>query len=78
MKIKELRQKSEAELQNLLDKSRDRLIQFKFNVSLGKEKNVKEARTLRRDIARIFTLLNPPKAVRSNLTGLTIINQSEK
>ncbi|MEK7647051.1 MAG: 50S ribosomal protein L29 [Patescibacteria group bacterium] len=61
MKIKELRQKSEAELQNLLDKSRDRLIQFKFNVSLGKEKNVKEARTLRRDIARILTVIKSGK-----------------
>lgn len=61
MKIKELRQKSEAELQNLLDKSRDRLIQFKFNVSLGKEKNVKEARTLRKDIARILTVIKSGK-----------------
>lgn len=58
MKITELRQKSKSELQKLLQESRERLRQLKFDLTSGKVKNVKEIRETKKDIARILTLLN--------------------
>ena len=55
-KIKELREKTEIERKNLLKDKRDALRRFRFQVSHGKTKNTKEAREIRRDIARILTL----------------------
>ena len=58
MKIKELIAKSKDELMSLLDKERADLLQFRFNVTTGKAKNSKEARLIRKNIARLLTLLN--------------------
>lgn len=57
MKIKDLRQKTEKELQDLLAENRKRLGQLKFDLASKKLKNSREIRWLRRDIARILTLL---------------------
>jgi len=57
MKIKELAAKSKEELTSLLDKERAKLLQFRFNVTAGKVKNVKEARLIRKNIARFLTFL---------------------
>jgi large subunit ribosomal protein L29 len=57
MKITELRQKSKSELQKLLQDSRERLRQLRFDLASGKVKNVREIRELKKDIARILTLL---------------------
>lgn len=57
MKIKELRKKVEKELQELLSERRESLRNFHFNLGAGKVKNSKEARELKKDIARILTLL---------------------
>ena len=56
-KIKELRQKTETELKTLLAEKREALRQFRFNSSHGKTKNTKEGRGIKKDIARIFTLM---------------------
>lgn len=56
--LKELAVKSKEELKSLLDKERDNLLRFRFNVAAGKVKNLKEARLIRKNIARLFTLLN--------------------
>lgn len=58
MKTKELRQLSKQELANLLREKKGDLQLFYFKIARGRVKNVKEARELRKDIARIFTLLN--------------------
>lgn len=58
MKIKELKQKSEKDLQGLLQEDRERLRQLKFDLSAGKVKNVREVRSIKKDIARILTILN--------------------
>lgn len=58
MKTKELAAKSKEELMLLLDKERAGLLQFRFNVAAGKVKNLKEARLIRKNIARLLTLLN--------------------
>jgi len=57
MKIAELRQKSKEELKKLLQDSRERLRQLRFDLAAGKVKNVRELRKIKKDIARILTIL---------------------
>jgi len=57
MKIRELRQKSEKELQQVLVSLRDKLRELRFNLAGGKVKNIKEIHQTKKDIARILTLL---------------------
>jgi large subunit ribosomal protein L29 len=57
MKIAELRQKSKQELHKLLQDLREKLRQLRFDLTGGKVKNVREIRHIRKDIARILTLL---------------------
>jgi len=58
MKIKELRQKSKDELIKLLQDKKSKAVQFKINISSGNVKNVREMRETKKDIARIYSLLN--------------------
>ena len=57
MKSSELRQKSKPELQKLLQDLRERLRQLRFDLAAGKVKNVREIRKIKKDIARMLTLL---------------------
>jgi large subunit ribosomal protein L29 len=57
MKIVELRQKTKNELEKILADSRERLRQLRFDLAAGKVKNVREIHLLKKDIARILTLL---------------------
>ncbi len=57
MKTQELRQKSSGELHKLLQAKRERLRQLKFDLASGKVKNVREIRQIKKDIAKILTLL---------------------
>ena len=57
MKISELRQKPKNELQSLLNEKRGRLRVLRFDLASGKVKNVLEIRQIKKDIARILTLL---------------------
>ena len=57
MKVKELRQRPEAELKKLLQESRDKLRQLRFDLAGGKVKNVREIRQIKKNIAQILTLL---------------------
>ncbi|MBI4837501.1 MAG: 50S ribosomal protein L29 [Candidatus Portnoybacteria bacterium] len=58
MKIKELREKSEKELQTMLEENREKLRQIKFEFASKQPKNPKIISQLKKDIARILTLLN--------------------
>ncbi len=58
MKVAELRQKNKSELKKILEDLRERQRFFKFNLALGKVKNVREIRQIKKDIARILTILN--------------------
>jgi len=58
MKIRELRQKSNKELQQTLTNLRDKLRELRFNLVGGKVKNIKEIHQTKKDVARILTLLN--------------------
>jgi len=57
MKKKELHQKTEKELKDLLIESRRKLGQLKFDLAAKKLKNIMEIRRLRRQIAQILTIL---------------------
>ena len=57
MKIAELRLKPENELQKLLRDSRSKLRSLRFDLASGKVKNIREIRHIKKDIARILTLL---------------------
>ena len=58
MKPEELRKKDKEQLKELLKQKKEKLQEVKNNLSSGRVKNVKEARKLRKDIARILTILN--------------------
>lgn len=58
MKAKELKQKSKDELQKLLQNLREKLRQLRFDLVSGKVKNVREIRQIKKDIARILTILS--------------------
>ena len=57
MKTTELQQKSKSELQKILSDDREKLRQLRFDLAAGKVKNVREVRKIKKDIARILTIL---------------------
>ncbi|HBT81692.1 50S ribosomal protein L29 [Candidatus Giovannonibacteria bacterium RIFCSPHIGHO2_01_FULL_48_47] len=65
MKTKELREKSREELLKLLEDKGASLRAFRFDLSFSKTKNIKVGRNLKKEIARILTLLNEEQHARS-------------
>ena len=61
MKTSDVRKKSQDELKKLLNELSQELREFRFGMSGGQKKNIRRARTLRADIARIKTVLNEQK-----------------
>ncbi len=61
MKTAELRQKSKTELEKFLKENREKLRQLRFDLAIGKVKNVREIRKIKKTIARILTLLKQTK-----------------
>lgn len=61
MKVSQLRKKSKKEMNRLLLEKRERLRELRFDLASGRIKNVREIRQLRKDIARILTLLKEEK-----------------
>ena len=57
MKINEIKQKSNTELQQILRDNRERLRQLRFDLMSGKVKNVREIRKNRKEIAQILTII---------------------
>lgn len=62
MKAKELRKKSDTELQKLLQDKKSRIVELKMNIASGNVKNVREMRETKKDVARIQTILNQQTA----------------
>lgn len=58
MKAKDIRKKSAADLKKELGELTSELREFRFGMSGGRTKNVKRARTIRKDIARIKTVMS--------------------
>ena len=71
MKPKEVRNKSIDVLRELLKEKRERLRDLRFSLAGGKVKNVREIREIKRDIARILTIIKEKakehKKVNNNL-----------
>ncbi|MDB5259413.1 MAG: Ribosomal protein [Candidatus Taylorbacteria bacterium] len=60
--MKEYTNKTAAELAKLVAEKRESLRSFRFGNAGSKSKNVKEGRTLRKDIARILTAVGGLKS----------------
>ena len=58
MKTKELRTKTNSELQKLLQDNHERMRQLRFDLASGKVKNIREIRKVKKIIAQVLTLLN--------------------
>lgn len=58
MKTTDLRKKNETDLHKLLTEQESELRSIRFGTSSGGMKNVKKARSIRKDIARIKTILH--------------------
>ncbi len=55
--MNELTPKTEQELHRMIAENRTKMQAFRFAMAGSKQKNVKEGRTLRKEIARILTEL---------------------
>ena len=58
---KDINHKTLADLSKMVSDKRESLRVFRFGTTGAKKKNVKESRTIRRDIARILTVMNAKK-----------------
>ena len=58
MKTKELKQKTKPELEKILREDKEKLRELRFNLIAGKVKNVREIRKIKKDIAKIITILS--------------------
>lgn len=63
MKIADLRQKTKTESERFLQEERERLRVLQFDLVAGKVKNVREIRQIKKDIARILTLLKEKEKI---------------
>lgn len=59
--FQEFKNKPVAELEKICRESNERLRSLKFDLAAGKVKNVEEVRELRKDVARISTLITAGK-----------------
>jgi len=58
VKVRELEDKPQEALQKILQEKRGRIQRLRFKLSQGKLKNVSEIKSIKKDIARILTVLN--------------------
>ena len=63
MKTEELKSKSKNELEKMIEDLRKKLSDLRFKFSANQVKNVKEMQTMKKEVARIFTIIkkNNPK-----------------
>lgn len=61
MDVSELREKSISELEQLEREQREQLRSLRFDLSSGKAKGIDDMRKLKKDIARIKTVINQKK-----------------
>ncbi len=66
MRAVDLRKKKKEELESLLKEYKEKLAKLKFDLSLGKLKNVREIRETKKDIARILTILKEKLCQKNN------------
>lgn len=64
MDIKEIRNKPVSELNHLLGDLRKKLDDLKFKVFQNQLKNIREIRVIKKDIAKVMTVLGETKKVK--------------
>jgi len=64
MEIKELRKKTEEELLKLLKVQREQMRDFRFSIAAKQHKDVRDLRQIKKDIARLLTVLKEKKIVK--------------
>ncbi len=75
MKAQDLRKKDKRELNRFLAEKREKLRQLRFNLVSGKVKNIREIRHLKKDIARILTVLSTKASRKRSLSGYKTVTQ---
>ncbi len=55
--MEDIKKMNDNEIKKSITEKQEKLRSFRFGISGGKTKNVKEGRTLRREIAQLFTEL---------------------
>lgn len=63
MKAAELKKKSSKELQRELALLREKLRDLRFKVSADQLKNVREIRKVKKDLARVLTMINQKREI---------------
>ncbi|MDD3046138.1 MAG: 50S ribosomal protein L29 [Candidatus Pacebacteria bacterium] len=58
MKIQELKKLNREELMKTLDESRKKAQELRMSLATSKVKNIKEVRGIKKEIAKILTILN--------------------
>jgi large subunit ribosomal protein L29 len=61
MKAAELRKKDKKELEKSVQDLKKKLSDLRFKITSGKLKNVKETSNLKKEVARILTIINESK-----------------
>jgi len=64
MKAAELRSLSDGELQTKLDEIYEEMMNLRFNMSIGQQRDVTRLTELKRDVARIKTILRERQIAR--------------
>lgn len=64
MKAAELRALSDGELQTKLDEIYEEMMNLRFNMSIGQQRDVTRLTELKRDVARIKTILRERQIAR--------------
>ncbi len=67
MDLKELKTKTISELHNILSDLREKLRDSRFKDSSKQLKNIRAIRVIKRDIARVLTLINKDKKIKNNI-----------
>jgi ribosomal protein L29 len=62
MKMKEITTKTVVDLNKLIAEKQESLRTFRFGTAGAKTRNVKEGRTIRKDIARMMTAISMKKS----------------
>ena len=61
MKIKEIREKTIEELRNMLAENKEKARVLRFDIHTKQTKDHREYRTIKRDIAKVITILKEKK-----------------
>lgn len=69
MKIAEINQKTDKELQALLDESRKKLAEARLELRTKQVSNVKQVKALRKTIAQVLTVQSAKQATKEEANG---------